>query len=372
MNNCIALSFFLSIIVLVPFVTAACIKIGSIAGEPQTLTLEISDNDQVTVTIEGELQQSNSSMHRSIILPFVVDEMSPPFPSRILCSFQNYQQQYAVIFMYVPPDTSRFEIRAISKTLVSENGDVRKMTLNFNYSSVPTAISSIVNETDTIWQFNTVKIIYPANMDMSQVLENLPSSETTDHTHGFTFENILAKGDGILSLSYLVKGTYVVPEILWSLFYGVWPALCMVLLPRKTIRPLKSNRHWGFVIIAACTWIVTIYFASMWYLNGSIWDSATTYCPALILNSLAMINWVRYAYVGNPSMIPPEGGQFVGSKNSRTYHLPSCLNAEKIGTENQVWFADARDAADRGYAACQVCRPQGARIDTGAPDQPHE
>ncbi|MDP2918094.1 MAG: Ada metal-binding domain-containing protein [bacterium] len=48
-------------------------------------------------------------------------------------------------------------------------------------------------------------------------------------------------------------------------------------------------------------------------------------------------------------------GQFVASKNSNKYHLPTCRFAKKIKPENQVWFSSAAEAESRGYAPCGTC-----------------
>lgn len=41
--------------------------------------------------------------------------------------------------------------------------------------------------------------------------------------------------------------------------------------------------------------------------------------------------------------------QFVGSKNSNKYHLPSCRFAKNIKEENLVYFVSEEDAQSRGY-----------------------
>lgn len=48
-------------------------------------------------------------------------------------------------------------------------------------------------------------------------------------------------------------------------------------------------------------------------------------------------------------------GQFVASKNSNKYHLPTCRFAKKIKPENQVWFSSAAEAEARGYQPCGTC-----------------
>ena len=43
--------------------------------------------------------------------------------------------------------------------------------------------------------------------------------------------------------------------------------------------------------------------------------------------------------------------QFVGSKNSNKYHVPSCQWAKRIKPENLVCFSSKEDAASKGYTA---------------------
>lgn len=50
-------------------------------------------------------------------------------------------------------------------------------------------------------------------------------------------------------------------------------------------------------------------------------------------------------------------GQYVGSKNSDKYHLPSCKYAQDIKPDNQVWFDSVENAKASGYGPCSVCGP---------------
>lgn len=56
-----------------------------------------------------------------------------------------------------------------------------------------------------------------------------------------------------------------------------------------------------------------------------------------------------------PKKEVPQEGQFVGSKNSTKYHLPSCRFAKKIKPENQVWFSSEEEATSKGYKPCGTC-----------------
>lgn len=55
--------------------------------------------------------------------------------------------------------------------------------------------------------------------------------------------------------------------------------------------------------------------------------------------------------------VPVTEGQYVGSKESDKYHYPSCRYAEKITSENRMWFKDADAARAAGYVPCGVCKP---------------
>lgn len=49
--------------------------------------------------------------------------------------------------------------------------------------------------------------------------------------------------------------------------------------------------------------------------------------------------------------------KYVGSKNSDKYHYPSCKWAMKIKPENLVTFKSVKEAKEKGYVACKVCKP---------------
>lgn len=51
----------------------------------------------------------------------------------------------------------------------------------------------------------------------------------------------------------------------------------------------------------------------------------------------------------------PKEQNFVGSKNSNKYHLPSCRWVKRIKPENQVWFSSEEEAQSKGYKPCATC-----------------
>lgn len=50
-------------------------------------------------------------------------------------------------------------------------------------------------------------------------------------------------------------------------------------------------------------------------------------------------------------------GIYVGSLESDKYHYPSCRFAEKIISENEIWFDTVGEAQSKGYSPCGVCNP---------------
>ncbi len=51
-----------------------------------------------------------------------------------------------------------------------------------------------------------------------------------------------------------------------------------------------------------------------------------------------------------------ESGMYVGSKNGKVYHLPSCPGAKRIKDVNKVWFKDKQDAKAYGYKPAPNCK----------------
>ncbi|MGE4439940.1 MAG: thermonuclease family protein [Desulfomicrobium sp.] len=48
---------------------------------------------------------------------------------------------------------------------------------------------------------------------------------------------------------------------------------------------------------------------------------------------------------------------FVGTRNSRRFHLLSCAQGRKIRAANRVWFSSLREAFAAGYAPARECTP---------------
>jgi hypothetical protein len=49
--------------------------------------------------------------------------------------------------------------------------------------------------------------------------------------------------------------------------------------------------------------------------------------------------------------------KYIDSSKSNKYHYPTCEWALKIHPDNLVIFKSAKEALDKGYVPCKVCRP---------------
>ena len=58
-----------------------------------------------------------------------------------------------------------------------------------------------------------------------------------------------------------------------------------------------------------------------------------------------------------PDTPAQSSGTYVGSVDSDKYHIPGCRFAEKILSENEIWFDTVEEAQAAGYTACGVCHP---------------
>ncbi|HII06017.1 MAG TPA: hypothetical protein HA349_01490 [Methanotrichaceae archaeon] len=48
---------------------------------------------------------------------------------------------------------------------------------------------------------------------------------------------------------------------------------------------------------------------------------------------------------------------YVASSDSNRYHRPECRWAKKIASGNKIRFSSPKEAQDRGYTPCGVCKP---------------
>ena len=53
---------------------------------------------------------------------------------------------------------------------------------------------------------------------------------------------------------------------------------------------------------------------------------------------------------------------YVASKFSILYHLPTCKKTKRIQKQNGVTFASAEEAVKAGYKPCGLCLPPGKEI----------
>ena len=48
---------------------------------------------------------------------------------------------------------------------------------------------------------------------------------------------------------------------------------------------------------------------------------------------------------------------YIGNKNSKKYHLPSCQSVTDMKEKNKIYFYSEEEAIGMGYTPCQRCQP---------------
>ena len=51
-----------------------------------------------------------------------------------------------------------------------------------------------------------------------------------------------------------------------------------------------------------------------------------------------------------------------GNTHTLVYHFPECPHAQRIPRNQRIGFHDQDEALDRGYHACQYCKPPVVRV----------
>ncbi|HOO53624.1 MAG TPA: DEAD/DEAH box helicase family protein [Methanothrix sp.] len=74
---------------------------------------------------------------------------------------------------------------------------------------------------------------------------------------------------------------------------------------------------------------------------------------------IGTFQWIKDKLSGNVETA--EVPNFVGSRDSNKYHLPSCGWAERIPSEDRIYFPSTEAAKSRGYKPCMVCKPNMRR-----------
>jgi methylphosphotriester-DNA--protein-cysteine methyltransferase len=50
-----------------------------------------------------------------------------------------------------------------------------------------------------------------------------------------------------------------------------------------------------------------------------------------------------------------QSGNFVASKNSKYYYLPTCATVKRIKDENKIWFQTEKEAQSAGFTRGSGC-----------------
>jgi competence protein ComEC len=51
-------------------------------------------------------------------------------------------------------------------------------------------------------------------------------------------------------------------------------------------------------------------------------------------------------------------GEYIGNKESKKFHTPSCRHTQKLTAENKQVFKSVKEAQEAGFEACKLCKPK--------------
>jgi len=66
--------------------------------------------------------------------------------------------------------------------------------------------------------------------------------------------------------------------------------------------------------------------------------------------------WITICFLAMAIGLAAEG-KYVGSSKSHIYHYPDCPWALKIKPENLIYFESVKEAQEKWYRPCKVCKP---------------
>lgn len=66
---------------------------------------------------------------------------------------------------------------------------------------------------------------------------------------------------------------------------------------------------------------------------------------------------IQSATVSQSTLSPEATDSYIGNKNSKVFHLPSCSGAANMKETNKVFFSTREAAVEAGYSPCSLCQP---------------
>jgi hypothetical protein len=74
-----------------------------------------------------------------------------------------------------------------------------------------------------------------------------------------------------------------------------------------------------------------------------------------IVFALSVFTWAAQAPAVKVTTPAPAATGFVGNKESKVFHLPTCKLVIKIKPGNRVTFGNRQEATTAGYTPCKIC-----------------
>ena len=228
-----------------------------------------------------------------VILPFPIQEITH-HPKDTICSFENRDERYSVIFTVVPSNHKRISIDFLSEPIIitSADGDVNKLSINLNFPEPPPEILWLMEQTSTINNFKEIEVRFPFTVDMSLIDDTPTANFTGPQTKIYDYEQI-AKNGGVLIVRYdNPQNTFLI--LMQSLFViGIGFATSIYNLIKVETEKVTSTPKISWTIIFV-VWFITASLTYFWITSSSFpLNALLPWVIAIGINALCLISWIR-------------------------------------------------------------------------------
>jgi hypothetical protein len=131
-----------------------------------------------------------------------------------------------------------------------------------------------------------------------------------------------------------------------------------------------NNVPFGFGVFISSTPIGTVlwHYVGMWE-NGLPEGDGSVYCEdgsiqkgtfsqgILVNGKIFTTNGLTIEEVKQLARDVSIEVQYIGNKNSKRFHLPTCRSVRQMSEKNKVEFSSREEAIEHGYTPCGDCNP---------------
>jgi len=252
------------------------------------LKLTIKDVEVETL-IRLESPASNISRSLLILVPFVLEETVYSFPSEAACSSDILYDHYTLFSLVVPAGETKTEVVAVSRSLLLESGDWRRIRFSFEHNNPPALVLDILGQPNTISYYESVEVVFPPDVDMDFVTVTPTPSRIMHNTYYFEMVTIHESAKGTLSIAYTVQGSSWQFLLMVGILVGISPAWALTRYrPRR-----ESRKRFLFLVPIGVSYFTASFSVLMLLMRGIRWDFLPLYLPTAIEIAVATSAWLK-------------------------------------------------------------------------------